>query len=377
MNQQDGPAQGPFSRLPAPLQGWQRAGPRALVGAALWACALGCAWAQAPHAEAVDISGYSIEGRVQLEAADFTARVAPYIGRRRPAADIERARSALQLAYRERGLCSQRVVLKQALPHDGVVTFALVDAVAAERADCVAAARPAALPQEQGTCKDAEPSVDACPDAGVRVTVRGGATEHRVRSLRALRDAGVVKQRFDYSCGAAALATLLTYGLNDPVGEDVLLRALLEPLSADELAVRQQKGFSLLDLQLLAQQRGHKALGFRIAQSQLAKLSRPVIVFIKPQGYEHFAVFKGLHGDRVHLADPSQGNVRMPLYRFLEMWADAAGSGVIFAVEASAGDWPRRYALQLSGSGDAPLEVLSAERLMAIGNPRPLLDPNR
>ena len=35
------------------------------------------------------------------------------------------------------------------------------------------------------------------------------------------------KQAFDYSCGAAALTTLLTYGLDDPVGEYVLLRALL------------------------------------------------------------------------------------------------------------------------------------------------------
>ena len=226
-------------------------------------------------------------------------------------------------------------------------------------------------------CVDAATAVDGCPDARVIVNAGGGAAEYRVRSLRALRDAGVVKQRFDYSCGAAALATLLTYGLNDPVGEDLLLRALLEPLSGDDLTARQKKGLSLLDLQQLAQQRGHKALGFRVPQSQLAKLSRPVIVFIKPQGYEHFAVFKGLHGDRVHLADPSLGNVRMPLYRFLDMWADASGRGVIFAVESAAGDWPQRYALQLAASNEAPLEVLSAERLMSIGLSPILIPPEQ
>lgn len=227
-------------------------------------------------------------------------------------------------------------------------------------------------------CVDAGPGVDGCPDAQVRVNAGSGAIVHRVRSLTALRDAGVVRQRFDYSCGAAALATLLTYGLNDRVGEDGLLRALLEPLSADELALRQKKGLSLFDLQQLAQQRGHKALGFRVAASQLARLARPVIVFIKPQGYEHFAVFKGLHGDRVHLADPSLGNLRMPFYRFLEMWADASGRGVIFAVEAASGDWPQRYALQRAADGDAtPLEVLSAEHLMAVGPFHPTLDLNR
>jgi predicted double-glycine peptidase len=201
--------------------------------------------------------------------------------------------------------------------------------------------------------------------------------EFPVMSLRALRDAGVVRQRYDYSCGSASLATLLTYGLNDPVDEDSLLRAVLEPLSPDELAILHQKGLSLFDLQRLAQARGHKAQGFRIHQTQLALVSRPVIVYIKPRGYEHFAVYKAMRGDRVHLADPSLGNVRMPLYRFLDMWADESGRGVVFAVERTDGVWPERYALQLAAAADPPLEVLSVERLMEIGKPFPLTTPNR
>jgi ABC-type bacteriocin/lantibiotic exporter with double-glycine peptidase domain len=111
--------------------------------------------------------------------------------------------------------------------------------------------------------------------------------------------------------------------------------------------------------------------------SQLPKLSRPVIVFIKPGGYEHFAVLKGLRGDRAYLADPSLGNVRLPIYRFLDMWADASGHGVVFAVEKAGGSWPERYALQLAGGADTPLEVLSAARLMSIGNVFPLSFPVR
>lgn len=215
--------------------------------------------------------------------------------------------------------------------------------------------------------------------AGAQVVVNAGAArfEVPVASVQARRDAGVVKQRYDYSCGAAALATLLTYGLNDPADERSLLRTLLEPLSADEYAALQKKGLSLFHLQQLAQQRGHRAQGFRIHRSQLARLSRPVIVFIRPRGYEHFAVLKGLQGDRAHLADPSLGNVRMPLHRFLDMWADASGHGVIFAVEQAAGEWPMRYALQLAGAGEPPLEVLSAERLMSHGTPFPLAAPKR
>jgi predicted double-glycine peptidase len=215
------------------------------------------------------------------------------------------------------------------------------------------------------------------PDSLVVVNSGTARIEFSVMSLRALRDAGVVKQRYDYSCGSASLATLLTYGLNDPVEEDALLREILEPLSPDELTALQKKGLSLFHLQKLAQKRGHRAQGFRVHASQISKLSRPVIVFIKPRGYEHFAVLKGLRGDRAYLADPSLGNVRMPLYRFLDMWADESGHGVVFAVERAAGDWPERYALLLAGAAGPPLEALSAERLMEIGKPFPMMVPNR
>lgn len=215
--------------------------------------------------------------------------------------------------------------------------------------------------------------------AGSQVLVNaGGAREEvHVTSLRALRDAGVVKQGYDYSCGAASLATLLTYGLNDAVTEDALLRALIEPLKPDQLKSLQQKGLSLFDLQQLAQKRGHKAQGFRVHGGQLVKLTYPVIVYIKPHGYQHFAVLKGIRGERAYMADPSLGNVRMPVYRFLDMWADQSGRGVIFAVEKADGTWPDRFRLQLQGSADLPVEVLSAARMREIGKPFPLITPAR
>ena len=194
----------------------------------------------------------------------------------------------------------------------------------------------------------------------------------RVQSMRALRDAGVVKQKFDYSCGSAALATLLTYGLGDPTDEDAILRMILSPLSGDELRALQQRGLSLLDMQKVAQARGHKAQGFRLPADQLSKISRPLIVHIRPHGYEHFAVFKGLRGDRVYLADPSLGNIRMPLYRFLDMWADSSGRGVVFAVERRDGSWPAGSALAVAAREGPPLEWQSARRLFDTGNQHPL-----
>lgn len=156
----------------------------------------------------------------------------------------------------------------------------------------------------------------------------------RPLSLKTLRDQNVVRQALDYSCGAAALATLLTYGLGQPVTEREILQDLFKDLSASEAGSTREQGFSLLDLQRVAQARGLKAQGFFLKPEGLAKLSGPVVVFIQPQGYQHFAVLRGVKDDRVFLADPSLGNIRMPAYQFMQQWLGDKGVGVIFVVEA-------------------------------------------
>ncbi len=188
------------------------------------------------------------------------------------------------------------------------------------------------------------------------------------RSFKALRDQNVVRQKLDYSCGAAALSTLLTYGIGIPVSERELLDDLFVQLSTDEIDVREKSGVSLLDLQRLAQARGLRAQGFRIGPEALAQLSAPVIVFIQPEGYKHFVVFRGISGDRVFLADPSRGNVRMPAYRFLENWLDESGTGVIFAVESpGAPTQAATSALAIAPGTPSQPELMSARELLAVG----------
>ena len=80
-----------------------------------------------------------------------------------------------------------------------------------------------------------------------------------LKSMKDLRDKDLVKQRLDYSCGAAALATILRYGFGDEVTERDILKELFDLLSEDEEGLRRKEGFSLLDLQHVAQARGYKA----------------------------------------------------------------------------------------------------------------------
>lgn len=191
----------------------------------------------------------------------------------------------------------------------------------------------------------------------------------RVKSIKDVRDQGIVKQGFDYSCGAGALATLLSYGLGDTVSEEEILLQIFAALLKDEETLKKKEGLSLLDLQGIAQERGHKAQGFRLAPENLVKLKQPVIVFIRPNGYEHFAVLKGIRNDRVYLADPSLGNIRMPIYKFLDMWLDANGKGIIFVVERKDGQWAEEHLLKTPVGASVQPELLTIREMIEVGNP--------
>ncbi|MGE3538075.1 MAG: C39 family peptidase, partial [Candidatus Tectimicrobiota bacterium] len=190
-----------------------------------------------------------------------------------------------------------------------------------------------------------------------------------ITSYKPLRARRLVRQAYDYSCGAAAIATLLTYVLQDPITEAEVLQQALSVLSEDEEALRKKEGLSLLDLQQIAQARGHRAQGFRLAPSFLPRLHGPVMVFIKPQHYEHFAVLHGVRGDRVFLADPSRGNIRLPLYAFLDMWLDNTGQGIIFVIERTDGRSPVILPLPAHLAGQARPELLSVRQLLEVGTP--------
>lgn len=186
-------------------------------------------------------------------------------------------------------------------------------------------------------------------------------------SMKDLRDRYVVKQRFDFSCGAAALATLLRFGFGEIVTERDILTGMFDPLPESEQAIRRATGFSLLDLQRVAQGRGFNAQGFRLAPAQLSMLGGPVIVFIEPRGYRHFAVLRGVRAGRVHLADPSRGNIRMALETFVRGWVQDDGRGIIFVVEPKNGLQARNPLMLANGASPYP-EIMTAREMLAVGN---------
>ncbi|HEY4485276.1 MAG TPA: C39 family peptidase [Nitrospiria bacterium] len=151
----------------------------------------------------------------------------------------------------------------------------------------------------------------------------GGMIIHKkIDSIQERQQRNVVMQKRDYSCGAAALATLFNFYLREPVEETEIIRSLLDlnKKKGTLEKVIERKGFSLLDLKHFAEEKNFKSEGYRLKVEDLVKLKTPAIVPIIPHGYKHFVVFRGADQERAYIADPSAGNITMPLEQFEKDW---------------------------------------------------------
>lgn len=141
-----------------------------------------------------------------------------------------------------------------------------------------------------------------------------------------LRDAGVVRQERDFSCGVAALATILTYYYRQPVTEETLLKELARVAGPSAHAPAGRSGVSFADLQELAESRGFAALGISLSYRDLDKLRQPVIVALDVEGQAHFTVLRHMNPSTgASIADPSWGNLRLSPQTFVRMFGATPG----------------------------------------------------
>jgi predicted double-glycine peptidase len=148
------------------------------------------------------------------------------------------------------------------------------------------------------------------------------AQRRAVRSLLEIRREKTVVQEWDLSCGAAALATILTYQHGDPVPEREVAMGLMsrEEYVAQPALVRIRHGFSLLDLKRYVDQRGYEGVGYGKLELQDLVERAPIMVPVNFKGYNHFVIFRGMRANRVLLADPAWGNRTMSSERFERAW---------------------------------------------------------
>ena len=147
--------------------------------------------------------------------------------------------------------------------------------------------------------------------------IGGGDVTIPVTSIRQARLAGTLLQQYDFSCGSAAVATMLTHHYGLPVSESVVFEYMYR--NGDQEKIKRE-GFSLLDMKKFLKSQGFEADGFDKPLDKLAESRVPAIVLINENGYHHFVVVKGLQGDRVLIGDPANGTRAVPRARFEANW---------------------------------------------------------
>jgi predicted double-glycine peptidase len=135
--------------------------------------------------------------------------------------------------------------------------------------------------------------------------------------MKELRFASTIHQQYDFSCGSAALATLMTHHYGYPLSETTAFQAMWQ--RGDQQKIRRE-GFSLLDMQRYLASLGFKADGFRLPLQKLIEARLPAIVLIEEKGYKHFVVIKGGDDGRLLLGDPSSGTRSVTREHFESTW---------------------------------------------------------
>ena len=144
--------------------------------------------------------------------------------------------------------------------------------------------------------------------------------QRKVKSLKESRYKNLVRQKYDLSCGAASLATIMNYHYGDKIAEQEIIKHMLEYGDKEKITA---KGFSLLDLKQYAEHRKYEAAGFKdVPLKELKDLKIPAIVLLDSGKYSHFVVLKGIKGDKAYIADPAFGNRSMYIDSFNSNWSN-------------------------------------------------------
>lgn len=167
---------------------------------------------------------------------------------------------------------------------------------------------------------------EANGDAGA---VRGGGARDDIESLQALRYRDVLGQQDWYTCGAAAVATWLTFFLGRPVTEGDVLEVASEAMAGANREVGD--GLTLLSLKEALASFGVDAVGYRVSTQSLFSYFEsgglPLLMHVtRPE--LHYVLAVAMIDDQILLADPSYGRRSLSLR---ELEDDKGFKGVVLA----------------------------------------------
>ncbi|NIY91055.1 C39 family peptidase [Vibrio diazotrophicus] len=155
----------------------------------------------------------------------------------------------------------------------------------------------------------------SAPSYSLNILPSRGQFSVPVKSYSEVVFGKVLRQKYDFSCGSAALASLLSFHYDMPSEEQDIFQSMFD--KGDKKLIEQQ-GFSLLDMKMYLESVGLKSDGFKLNLDKIRKLGVPGITLVNFDGYLHFVVIKGMNDGFVILGDPSRGTMKMKYERFEE-----------------------------------------------------------
>jgi predicted double-glycine peptidase len=224
---------------------------------------------------------------------------------------------------------------------------------------------------------DAQPSLVKKTDVQVSV-VAAGPYNVSVVTWKDRPFLTVVHQRYDFSCGSAALATLLRYQYGRDVDENQIFKDMWAVGDHDAIG---KHGFSLADMKRYLATRGMGSDGYRVPLERYAQAKVPGIAVIRVGGYKHFVVIKSVRDGEVLVGDPATGLHAYTEADFQNMW-----DGLIFVIhdEAHPNDhhgfdsdheWAQLSATPLE-LATRPGEVFPTMQMLEAGTYFQILPPN-
>jgi predicted double-glycine peptidase len=214
-------------------------------------------------------------------------------------------------------------------------------------------------------------ALDLATPGGLRLAVP-------VASIKAMRFGSTLRQQYDFSCGSAAVATLLSHHYGRATTEQQVFEHMFR--HGDHARIRRE-GFSLLDMQRFLAAQGLRADGFKLPLQALLDAGLPAIVLVAEQGYQHFVVIKGIAasergataergtagegiaaGGRLLLGDPARGTRSMPLAQFESIWTNK----LLFVIHDHAG--PVRFNAPDDWRAAPPAPLASAVNRLPLGD---------
>jgi predicted double-glycine peptidase len=148
--------------------------------------------------------------------------------------------------------------------------------------------------------------------AGASATARAEQQESAVRRPKPYNERkfdGVIGQTADFTCGAASVATVLTFYWGRPTTEIEVLDIIRSRYTEAQWKGREDNGVSFDDLIFAARKLGFLADGAELPIDELPKLAAPVILHLDKGKFQHFSVLRRAHSEVFYMADSIVGQV--------------------------------------------------------------------